>query len=198
VFLYYGKAAPGAAFLFISILFILWHKDFVRLYLPFEKTVFNMNKILNVCVTVVLITLSALMVSSCGNSENSGNPDLIIGKWNTGGKRTVLEFYKTGEVYEAKVVQMKRGKDREGKLVLDAKNPNKAERRKPVLGKIVITNLKYKGNNTFKGDYYRYNEGKTIALDIVVNETENCLNVTYEKEDKEIQKKWKKNSNTIQ
>jgi uncharacterized protein (DUF2147 family) len=156
-----------------------------------------MNKILNVCVTLVLITLSVFVVSSCGNSVNSGNPDLIVGKWNTGGKRTVLEFYKAGEVYEAKVVQMKRGKDREGKLVLDYKNPTKSERRKPVLGKVVVTNIKYKGNNKFVGDYYRYNEGKTIELVIEVNETENCLNVTYEKDDKEIQKKWKKNSNTM-
>ena len=155
-----------------------------------------MNKVLKSISFFLLIASVMISFSSC-NQQVEGNPDVIVGKWNTTGKRTVLDFYKNGEVYEAKIIQMKRGKDHEGKLVLDRLNPEKNERVKPLLGKIIINNLEFKGENTYKGGvFYSYNDGKEYSIELIVNEAEQLLEVILEREGEEFNRKWRKNINT--
>lgn len=138
-----------------------------------------------------------MFVNTSCNPKVEGDPSRILGKWNTTGKRTVLEFYENGETIEAKIVQMKRGKDKEGKLILDRQNPLKNERSKALLGKMVVKNLKFAGGLQYKnGEYYNYSNGKTYKVSFTVNDKDNCLDVLLELDGKQFKRSWQKNSNS--
>ncbi|WP_194972590.1 DUF2147 domain-containing protein [Aquiflexum lacus] len=61
-----------------------------------------------------------------------------------------------------KIVWLKEAKDENGNPKLDAKNPDKSLRNRPVIGMTSISGLKYKGNNIWEGGFaYDFESGRT-------------------------------------
>lgn len=90
---------------------------------------------------VFAITLFAVLLLLGCSAQN--NPDAILGKWMTEKKNCIVEVYKAGNEYKAKVIWF----DVKGKKPMDQwedeKNPNPQLRHQKLLGMEVVNHLKY-------------------------------------------------------
>jgi uncharacterized protein (DUF2147 family) len=94
--------------------------------------------------------------------------DDIVGSFFTPESDGVMQFYKTGTTYAAKLIW---GKDKER---IDTKNPNTALRGQKVIGMVLAQGFVFDGKGTWKnGTIYDPNEGKTYDCKLVLDEKNN-------------------------
>ncbi|MBO7160094.1 MAG: DUF2147 domain-containing protein [Paludibacteraceae bacterium] len=66
-------------------------------------------------------------------------PDDICGVWLDDNKDGKTEFYKVApNKYEAKLIWLAKSADKDGKPLLDTKNPEKSQRNRPLIGQVVM------------------------------------------------------------
>ncbi|GAB1404940.1 hypothetical protein MASR1M74_21190 [Lentimicrobium sp.] len=103
----------------------------------------------------------------------------ISGYWITANKANIIEFTKSGDVYNGKIVWMRNAKDKNGKPVLDVKNPDKAKQSRQVLGSQMINNLKYNAKSGYyEGTAYQHNLGRTLGVKVKLMNNGKTLEVT--------------------
>jgi len=79
-------------------------------------------------------------------------PKDITGFWLTATKASIIQFNNDGGVYNGKIVWHRQKTDKNGKLLNDVNNPDKSKRKNPLVGSMMITNLKYNPKtNTYEG-----------------------------------------------
>lgn len=94
--------------------------------------------------------------------------DEIVGNFLTPESDGVMQFYKTGATYAAKLIW---GKDKDR---LDFNNPDKTLRNQKVIGMVLATGFVFDGKDTWKnGRIYDPNEGKTYDCKITLDERGN-------------------------
>ncbi|MDQ2867968.1 MAG: DUF2147 domain-containing protein [Verrucomicrobiota bacterium] len=88
--------------------------------------------------------------------------DQICQTWLAQDKAAKIEIYQTGETFAAKIVWLKEP-DFEGNPKVDFNNPDAALRSRPVLGLVVLKNLRKSGSpNVYEGGrIYDPKNGKT-------------------------------------
>lgn len=75
----------------------------------------------------------------------------IEGLWYNAEKTTKIQIYKTTSgTYEGKIAWQKVPNE-DGKPKVDKKNPDKSLRARPLMGMVLVRNLKSKGNNKYDG-----------------------------------------------
>ncbi|MBP1639383.1 MAG: hypothetical protein H6Q17_966 [Bacteroidetes bacterium] len=90
------------------------------------------------------------------------NVDAINGIWQNDKKNIKIEFFKTTIGHSAKITWMEQANDENGKPKLDTKNPNPALRKNPLVGTVIIYNLKYDRKKTYSsGKIYAPKRGIT-------------------------------------
>ncbi len=103
-----------------------------------------------------------LLINSGAKIDNS--PDAILGKWETLQDNLIVDVYKEGHEYKAKVVWFKNSseKTKPSTAWIDEKNPNKSLRSRKVLGMEVLQHLVWNPNNQKweKGRIYDSTTGK--------------------------------------
>jgi uncharacterized protein (DUF2147 family) len=86
------------------------------------------------------------------------NADAILGIWVSEKKDGKIEVYKVGDQFLGKIVWTK------GSGYVDEKNPDPKLRSRPILGMLILTGLKSKGNNKWDdGQIYDPESGKTYS-----------------------------------
>jgi uncharacterized protein (DUF2147 family) len=94
--------------------------------------------------------------------------DDIIGNFLSPDKDGVMQFFKTGTTYSAKLIW---SKDKER---LDYKNPKPELRNQKVLGTIIAHNFVFNGKDTWEnGTIYDPTDGKTYDCKITLDEKNN-------------------------
>lgn len=94
--------------------------------------------------------------------------DEIVGNFFTPESDGVMQFYKAGSTYSAKLIW---GKDKDR---LDVNNPDKSLRNQKVVGMVLATGFVFDGKDTWKsGRIYDPNEGKTYDCKITLDEKGN-------------------------
>ena len=102
-----------------------------------------MKKLTIFCL-VLIMSLPLLLAAQSG--------DNIIGTWHNSEKTSKIVIVKTKSgAYQGSVEWLKAPLDEAGKAKLDAKNPDKSLRSRPLMGMVVLTGLKSKGNDKFDG-----------------------------------------------
>jgi len=98
----------------------------------------------NLLIAIILIALCLPLLAL--------KEDDILGNWYNGEKTSKIQIYKTtGGSYAGKIVWLKEPNDEKGVAKLDAKNPDKKLRGRALMNLVILTGLKYKGNDKFDG-----------------------------------------------
>ena len=100
---------------------------------------------------------------AAGNAQNK--QDAIVGKWQSTEKNLIVEVYKQGTDFKAKVIWFHDNSDTitPCEQRLDIKNPDKALRTKKIVGLDVLNNLVYDAEEDkwIDGKIYDSSSGKT-------------------------------------
>jgi len=111
--------------------------------------------------------LMGMVVASA--SHGQGKPeDAILGAWDDHDQGALIEVFRCGELTCGKIVGL-HDPDTDGKPKLDANNPDKDLRSRPIIGLQVLTGFKYGGNNTWTGgSVYSPERGKTYSATLML------------------------------
>lgn len=101
-------------------------------------------------------------------AARADDPDAIVGRWLSSKKRNQVQIYKQGNKYFGKLVWMLEPTDPgTNKPKLDKENANEKLRNRPLMQLELVTNLVYKGNNTWgDGEIYNPEDGKTYNCEV--------------------------------
>ena len=93
--------------------------------------------------------------------------DAITGTWWNAEKTAKVEVYKSGKGYAGKIIWLKKTTNKDGSSPrLDEENPNAADAKKPLMGKVILTNLLHdEGNEYEDGSIYDPKTGKTYSCE---------------------------------
>jgi uncharacterized protein (DUF2147 family) len=76
--------------------------------------------------------------------------DILPGVWVTEGSRSKVEIFRTGNSYAAKIIWLAEESNKEGQPKTDKKNPDPALRSRPIIGLVILSDLKLE-NGIWKG-----------------------------------------------
>ena len=76
--------------------------------------------------------------------------DILPGIWVTEGSRSKVEIFRTGNSYAAKIIWLAEEKNTDGQSKTDKKNPDPALRSRPIIGLVILSDLKLE-NGIWKG-----------------------------------------------
>ena len=97
--------------------------------------------------------------------NNFKNP--VIGNWVTEDNRFIINISEIRPgVLEGKILWMLTPKEKNGNLKKDKMNPDAEQRNKPLLGQIVIRDLKYDKKKGYNGKIYHPKTGKSYDVSI--------------------------------
>lgn len=107
-------------------------------------------------------------------------PDAILGLWNTNSDG-VIEIYKDGKTYAAKIVDIKEkvyppGDRMAGQAKVDRENPDKSKHQDPIIGMIFMKGFTHDGEIWSGGKIYDPDNGKTYKCKLTIKDS-NTLQV---------------------
>lgn len=103
----------------------------------------------------------------------------IVGVWNIKEIGSTVEIFKKGDLFFGKIVGLKQPTDsKTGKPVTDVNNTDPSKRNQPLMGLIMLRDLKFVGNNTWEnGLIYCTTSGR--SFDCRINQIDkNTLEIT--------------------
>jgi uncharacterized protein (DUF2147 family) len=117
-------------------------------------------------VLACLICLVFAVVATVSAEE----ADAIIGEWITEESKAVVQIYKSGEVYNGKIVWLKEPNYDDGTEKRDKNNPNEEKRQNTIIGLNLVKDFSYQGNRKWAGGtIYDPDNGKTYSCKIALD-----------------------------
>ena len=95
----------------------------------------------------------------------------VVGKWKLEDGTAIVEVYKSGDVYNGKIVWLQNPTEADGTPAKDDKNPDPQLRTREVLGLNMLHGLKKDGNKYAGGKIYDPGNGKTYNCSMQVSGT---------------------------
>lgn len=95
------------------------------------------------CSALVFLSTEAVMAQT-----DTSRADAILGEWLTAEGKARVQIYKTGETYAGKITWLKEP-EKNGKAVVDDKNPDEKLRDRPVLGMDIVYGFTYDEDNVW-------------------------------------------------
>lgn len=92
----------------------------------------------------------------------------VIGKWKLEDGTAIVEVYKSGEVFNGKIVWLQNPTEADGSPAVDSNNPDKALRSRQLIGLNMLSNLKKNGAEYNNGKIYDPGNGKTYNCSMKV------------------------------
>lgn len=93
----------------------------------------------------------------------------LSGYWITANKANIIQFSKTGDAYQGKIAWMRQPNNKNGKPLMDVKNPDKSKHNRPVLGSMMLNSLKYNPKSGYyEGTAYHHHLGRTVNVKVKV------------------------------
>ncbi|WP_316809335.1 DUF2147 domain-containing protein [Pedobacter agri] len=109
--------------------------------------------------TFLLLNFSSMLFAQ-------SKADDILGVWYSPVKEGNVQICKSGENYYGKLIYLKNATDQEGKPLLDVNNPDKDKRKMPLVGILLLRDIKFNNRkNSWKGKLYDYDGGKGNTYD---------------------------------
>lgn len=108
----------------------------------------------------VIMGAALMLVSALGFSQE------LTGRWITEEKDAVVEFVKTGDRLSGRIVSLKDANDSNGKPLKDVLNPDKSKREEPLVGLLMVKDLRKKGDKWEGGNIYDPSEGKSYKCSV--------------------------------
>ena len=92
----------------------------------------------------------------------------VVGKWKLEDGTAIVEVYKSGDVYNGKIVWLKNPTEADGTPAVDDINPDPQLRKRQVLGLNMLSGLKQNGGEYTGGKIYDPGNGKTYNCSMKV------------------------------
>jgi len=121
-----------------------------------------------------LIFFIALVLNFTVTAAFANNPDKVLGVWVTQDSDSKVEIFKKDNKYYGKIVWLKTPMDN-NKPVVDKFNPKEKLKTRPVLGLVVLNDLKYNDNEWEDGKVYDPKTGKTYDCKMWIDEKDNSI-----------------------
>jgi len=106
-----------------------------------------------------LLIFTFVMLSFLGRSHEKGGA--ILGVWLTQKRDAKIEIYAKSKLYYGRVVWLAEPHDKNGKSVVDEKNPDPILRKRTIFGLDILIGLRSDNNGAFEGSIYDPREGTT-------------------------------------
>ncbi len=103
-------------------------------------------------------TLLAVSLGAASAAVAGGDP---IGTWRMDSGKVTIEVTQCGENFCGTIVGLDKPLNKRGKPKRDRENPDKALRKRPVIGLTIINDMRPAGDNRWKGTIYNADDGKT-------------------------------------
>lgn len=107
-----------------------------------------------------------LLFTAITFSAFAQNKDAIVGQWANASGEAHVDIYKKGDKYFGKIVWLKNPKDENGRVKLDAKNPDASMRSKTIMGTELLKDFVYEDGKWTDGKIYDPKSGKTYSCNI--------------------------------
>jgi uncharacterized protein (DUF2147 family) len=118
--------------------------------------------------TVAYVAL--LLVSGPSLRAQTGSGDAILGEWLTAEGKAKILLYKCGEAVCGKINWLKEPM-KDGKVVVDNKNPDSTFHSRPVLGLEILRGFQFDGEDEWTGGkIYDPESGDTYSAKMVLEE----------------------------
>ena len=114
------------------------------------------------------------MVFFMAISVYAQNGDSIIGIWFNNAKSAKIEIIKDGDFYTGNIIWLEKPTDKNGKPLVDKRNPSKKKQNRPIIGLEILSKLKY-SNGEFCGLIYGPKLGKSGECTARMNDKDNLL-----------------------
>lgn len=104
--------------------------------------------------------------------------DDLLGEWVNEDANARIEFFKTGNTYNAKIIWLAKPQNENGAQKVDKNNPVKKLRNRPILGMVILTGLQFSSNDLMwiGGKIYSPEKGVTVDCKIrLINKNEFAL-----------------------
>ena len=92
----------------------------------------------------------------------------VVGKWKLEDGTAIVEVYKSGDVYNGKIVWLEKQTEADGTPAVDDLNPDPQLRTRQVLGLNMLSGLKKTGSEYTGGKIYDPGNGKTYNCSMKV------------------------------
>lgn len=92
----------------------------------------------------------------------------VVGKWKLEDGSAIVEVYKSGGVYNGKIVWLQNPTEADGTPAVDDRNPDKALRSRQLIGLNMLSDLKKSGSEYGGGKIYDPGNGKTYNCSMKV------------------------------
>ena len=92
----------------------------------------------------------------------------VVGKWKLEDGTAIVEVYKSGDVYNGKIVWLKNPTEPDGTPAVDNLNPDASLRKRQLIGLNMLSGLKKVGGEYTGGKIYDLGNGKTYNCSMKV------------------------------
>ena len=93
----------------------------------------------------------------------------VIGKWKLEDGTAIVEVYKSGDVFNGKIVWLREPTEPDGSPAVDSNNPDVKLRKRQLIGLDMLHGLKKDGSKYSGGKIYDPGNGKTYNCSMEVN-----------------------------
>jgi uncharacterized protein (DUF2147 family) len=94
--------------------------------------------------------LAMFGIAAHGQPQETTSADALLGEWTTADGKARVEIYKCDSLYCGKIVWLKEPV-KNGKEVVDDKNPDPALQNKPVIGLVIVWGFAFDGEDEWTG-----------------------------------------------
>ncbi len=120
-----------------------------------------------------MLVISIGLLANCAFSQPMSSPDAIVGTWLVQDGSAKVKIEKSNGKFTGKLVWIKAPNDKNGKPLLDTKNPAPSLRSRPQLGLKLLENFSYDGDKVWiDGTIYDPDSGKTYSCKITMKNSE--------------------------
>ena len=112
----------------------------------------------------IIFSIICMMIPTCAALAQD-----VIGKWKLEDGTAIVEVYKSGDVYNGKIVWLSKPTEADGTPVKDDQNPDPKLRNREVLGLNMLHGLKKDGSKYAGGKIYDPGNGKTYNCSMQVS-----------------------------
>jgi uncharacterized protein (DUF2147 family) len=113
---------------------------------------------------IFMLSVCMVLLFALNADAADRQADAILGQWYTDGDESVVEIYKSGNMYAGKIVWIKEPLTEDGKKKTDQNNPDESKRNTEIVGLKIVWNFKNDGKNRWSGgSIYDPNKGKTYS-----------------------------------
>lgn len=100
-------------------------------------------------------------------TANAGSD--LSGVWRLSSGKVTIELAPCGQSYCGKIVGLAKPLDKKGRPKRDRENPDKALRKRPLIGLMVLNDMRPDGDNRWSGTIYNADDGQTYASKMSLN-----------------------------